>query len=149
MMMAHSEPHHATRWSPAAVIRRPLPDERKPATVQDEVSLPARLIVADDHDLIRAGTRTILESEADLDVVGEANNGRTVVELCQRLRPDLVLMDMWMPEMDGMEATRRIKESCPATGVLVMTAYPNPDNLLDAVKAGAAGYILKAACASN
>jgi DNA-binding NarL/FixJ family response regulator len=113
--------------------------------VQDKVSLPARLIVADDHALIWTGTRTMLESEPDLEVVGEADNGQKTVELCERLRPDLVLMDMWMPEMDGLEATRRIKESCPATGVLVMTAYPSPDNLLDAVKAGAAGYILKAA----
>jgi DNA-binding NarL/FixJ family response regulator len=113
--------------------------------VQDEVSLPARLIVADDNALIRAGTRTMLEVEPDLEVVGEADNGQKAVELCQRLRPDLVLMDIWMPEMDGLEATRRIKESFPATSVLVMTAYPSPDNLLDAVKAGAAGYIFKAA----
>jgi DNA-binding NarL/FixJ family response regulator len=113
--------------------------------VQDEVSLPARLIVADDHALIRAGTRTILESEPDLQVVGEADNGQKAVELCERLHPDLVLMDMWMPEMDGLEATRRIKELCPATGVLVMTAYPSPDNLMEAVRAGAAGYVLKSA----
>jgi DNA-binding NarL/FixJ family response regulator len=113
--------------------------------VQDEVSLPARLIVADDHALIRAGTRTILESEPDLQVVGEADNGQKAVELCERLHPDLVLMDMWMPEMDGLEATSRIKESCPVTSVLVMTAYPSPDNLMDAVRAGAAGYVLKSA----
>ena len=113
--------------------------------MQDEVSFPARLIVADDNALIRAGTRTMLEIEPDLEVVGEADNGQKAVELCKKLRPDLVLMDIWMPEMDGLEATRRIKESCPTTGVLVMTAYPSPDNLLDAVKVGAAGYIFKAA----
>jgi DNA-binding NarL/FixJ family response regulator len=113
--------------------------------VQDEVSFRARLIVADDHVLIRAGTRTVLESEPDLEVVGEVDTGKEAVELCERLRADLVLMDMWMPEMDGLEATRRIKELCPATGVLVMTAYPSPDNLMDAVRAGAAGYVLKSA----
>ena len=127
------------------MVRQPLPNERKPATVQDEVSLPARLIVADDHTPIRAGTRTILEAEPDLEVVGEAETGQKAIELCESLRPDLVLMDLWMPEMDGLEATRRIKESCPATGVLVMTAHPSSDYLLDAVKAGAAGYILKTA----
>src|SRR5215208_2549181 len=96
MMMAHSEPHHATRRSLAAVVCRQLPDERTPATVQDEVSPPARLIIADDHALIQAGTRTMLEVESDLEVVGEADNGQKTVELCQELRPDLVLMDMWM-----------------------------------------------------
>src|SRR5687768_10200807 len=142
--MAHSEPHHATRRSLADLLRPLPPNERKPATVQDKVSLPARLIVADDHALIRTGTRTMLESEPDLEVVGEADNGQKTVELCERLRPDLVLMDMWMPEMDGLEATRRIKDSCPATAVLVMTAFPSPDNLMEAVRAGAAGYVLKA-----
>jgi DNA-binding NarL/FixJ family response regulator len=146
MMITRSEPHHATRrMSLAAEVRQPLSDERKPAAVQDKVSLTARLIVADDHALIRAGTRTMLESEPDLEVVGEADNGQKALELCQRLRPDLALMDVCMPEMDGLEATRRIKESCPATGVLVMTAHPSSDYLLDAVRAGAAGYILKTA----
>jgi DNA-binding NarL/FixJ family response regulator len=145
-MMARSEPHQATSRSLAAeVCAWPLPDEGKPVAVQDEVSLPARLIVADDHTLIRAGTRAMLEGEPDLEVVGEADNGRKAVELCEGLCPDLVLMDVCMPKMDGLEATRRIKDSCPATGVLVMTAHPSPDYLLDAVKAGAAGYILKTA----
>jgi DNA-binding NarL/FixJ family response regulator len=145
-MMACSEPHQATRKSLAAeVYDWPLPDESIPVAVQDEVSLTARLIVADDHTLIRAGTRAMLEGEPDLEVVGEADNGRKAVELCEGLCPDLALMDVCMPEMDRLEATRRIKESCPATGVLVMTAHPSSDYLLDAVKAGAAGYILKTA----
>lgn len=145
VMMGNRQPHPAASKSPAELDDRPFPDERRQATPRDEVSLPARLIVADDHALLRAGTRTMLEGELDLEVVGEVDNGRKAVELCQKLRPDLVLMDVWMPEMDGLEATRRVKESCPATGVLMVTAYPSSEYLLDAVKAGAAGYILKAA----
>jgi DNA-binding NarL/FixJ family response regulator len=142
-MMARSEPHQATSRSLAAeVCAWPLPDEGNPVAVLHEAS---RLIVADDHTLIRAGTRAMLEGEPDLEVVGEADNGRKAVELYEGLSPDLALMDVCMPEMDGLEATRRIKESCPATGVLVMTAHPSPDYLLNAIKAGAAGFILKTA----
>jgi DNA-binding NarL/FixJ family response regulator len=85
----------------------------------------------------------MLESEPDLDVAGEAADGREALELCRRLRPDLVLMDVQMPGIDGLAATRAIKEEMPATGVLMLTTYENLDYLLEAVKAGAAGYILK------
>ena len=103
----------------------------------------ARLVIADDHDLVRNGIQRMLAGEPDLEVVGEATNGREAVTLCRRLRPDLVLMDVRMPEMDGLEATRRIKEEQPTTSVLVVTTHENPDYLLKALKAGAAGYILK------
>jgi len=76
-------------------------------------------------------------------VVGEASNGREVVELCRRLKPDLVLMDVRMPEMDGLEATRAIKAEQPYVSVLVISLYRNPDYLLEAIEAGAAGFILK------
>ena len=76
-------------------------------------------------------------------MVGEAANGREAVERCRELRPDLVLMDVRMPKMDGLEATRRIKAEFPTTGVLVVTTYDNPDYLLEAIEAGAAGYVLK------
>lgn len=106
---------------------------------------PARVLIADDHALLRAGMRAMLAGEPDVEVVGEAADGREAVELCRELRPDLVLMDVGMPEMDGMEATREIKARYPAVSVLVVTAHPSPDYVLDAVRAGAAGYLFKTA----
>ncbi len=104
---------------------------------------PARVLIADDHELVRDGFRRMLGYEEDLEVVGEARDGREAVELCRRLDPDLVLMDVRMPKMDGLEATRAIKAQHPSVSVLVVTTYDNPDYLLDAIKAGAAGYVLK------
>jgi DNA-binding NarL/FixJ family response regulator len=104
---------------------------------------PARVLIADDHMLVRDGYRLMLDREEDLEVVGEAANGREAVELCRRLHPELVLMDVRMPEMDGLEATREIKVESPTTSVLVVTTYDNPDYLFEAVEAGAAGYVLK------
>jgi DNA-binding NarL/FixJ family response regulator len=104
---------------------------------------PAQILIADDHELVRDGFRRMLGYEEDLEVVGEARDGREAVELCRRLNPDLVLMDVRMPKMDGLEATRAIKAQQPAVGVLVVTTYDNPDYLLEAIKAGAAGYVLK------
>ena len=112
------------------------------ATLGDRTG-PARLLLADDHDLVRDGFHRMLSREADLEVVGEAANGREAVALCRSLRPDLVLMDVRMPEMDGLEATRTIKAAQPEVSVLVVTTYENPDYLLEALKAGAAGYLLK------
>ncbi len=104
---------------------------------------PARLVIADDHDLMREGLRAVLEGEPDLEVVGEAKDGEEAVELCRRLRPDLVLMDVRMPKADGLEATRRIKAEMSSVSVVMVTMHESPDYLLEAVKAGAAGYILK------
>ena len=104
---------------------------------------PARVLIADDHELIRDGFRRLLDYEEDLEVVGEASDGREAVELCRRLNPDLVLMDVRMPKMDGLEATRTIKAEHPSVSVLVITTYDNPDYLLEAIRAGAAGYVLK------
>jgi CheY-like chemotaxis protein len=106
-------------------------------------STPARLLIADDHALLRTGMRAMLEAEPDLEVVGEAGNGREAVELCLELLPDLVLMDLSMPEMGGIEATRAIKAELPRTGVLVLTAHADQEMLLEAIRAGAAGYVLK------
>ena len=85
----------------------------------------------------------MLDGEPDLEVVGEAANGREAVELCRSLRPERVLMDVRMPEMDGLTATRMIKEEFSLTSVLVVTTYDDPDYLLEAIEAGAAGFVLK------
>jgi DNA-binding NarL/FixJ family response regulator len=110
---------------------------------QEARTRPARLVIADDHALVRKGMRSMLDGEPGLEVVGEAANGREALELCHRLRPDLVLMDVRMPKMDGLEATRAIKREFPLTAVLMVTMHENIDYLLEALKAGAAGYVLK------
>ena len=104
---------------------------------------PARLVLVDDHELARDGLQDILTDVPDVEIVGEAADGREAIELCRRVRPDLVLMDLRMPRMDGLEATREIKREHPKIGVLVMTMHENPDYLLEAIRAGAAGYVLK------
>ncbi len=96
----------------------------------------ARLVLADDHDLVREGIRAVLEGKPDLAVVGEASNGREAVEVCREVRPDLVLMDVRMPEMDGLAATRAIKEELPETSVVMVTMHESPDYLLEAIRRG-------------
>jgi DNA-binding NarL/FixJ family response regulator len=103
----------------------------------------ARVLIADDHRLVREGLKAVLATEPDLEVVGEAQDGYEAIEACRRLEPDLVLMDVRMPRVDGLEATKKIKEEMPRTSVVMVTMHENPDYLLEAVRAGAAGYILK------
>ena len=111
----------------------------------DKDTKPARLIIADDHALLRSGIRSMLAGEPDLEVVGEAADGQEALQLCRLLRPDLVLMDVRMPKMDGLVATRAIKEELPRISVVMVTMQNDPDYLFEAVIAGAAGYVLKGA----
>jgi DNA-binding NarL/FixJ family response regulator len=103
----------------------------------------ARVVIADDHELARAGLRSMLAGDRGIELVGEATNGHEAVELCRQLQPDLAVLDVRMPEMDGLAATRSIKQQCPKTSVLIVTTHEHYDYLLAALKAGAAGYLLK------
>jgi DNA-binding NarL/FixJ family response regulator len=103
----------------------------------------ARILIADDHALVREGLRTMLSGEEGIEVIAEANDGRQALDVCRELKPDLILMDVRMPVMDGLEATRKIKAEMPKTSVMMVTMHENPDYLFEAVKAGAAGYVLK------
>jgi two-component system, NarL family, response regulator LiaR len=104
---------------------------------------PARLLIADDHALVREGLRTMLSGEAGIEVIAEANDGQQALDICRELEPDLVLMDVRMPVMDGLQSTKKIKQEMPKTSVMMVTMHENPDYLFEAVKAGAAGYVLK------
>jgi DNA-binding NarL/FixJ family response regulator len=104
---------------------------------------PIRLMVVDDHEVARAGLVSILASEPGFEVVGTAASGRKAMQLARKLKPDVVLMDIRMPDIDGLRATRGIKKTCPATAVIMVTIVENPDYLFEAVRAGASGYLLK------
>ncbi len=106
---------------------------------------PSRILIVDDHPIFRQALRDILReaSVTDLEVVGEARDGQEAIELCRRLQPDLILMDVSMPGMDGLEATREIKREFPRTILLMLTAMEQPEYLAEALRAGASGYIVK------
>ena len=102
-----------------------------------------RILLADDHQLFRQGLRALLETRTGLTVVGEAENGRRAVELAFELRPDVVLMDLGMPEIDGLEATRCILAHLPATRIIALSMHDERHFVLDALRAGVRGYVLK------
>lgn len=104
---------------------------------------PVRVLVVDDHPVVRAGLTGLLGTEPGLEVVGEAVDGQDAVQAAHRLAPDVVLMDLRMPLMDGAAATERITRELPGTGVLVLTTYETDADILRAVEAGATGYLLK------
>ncbi len=104
-----------------------------------------RILIADDHPVLRRGLRALIEEEPDMEVVGEAGNGLEAVQLAERLRPDVVIMDISMPELDGLEATRRIRERSPSTYILILTVHAHERYLFPVLKAGASGYVRKTA----
>jgi DNA-binding NarL/FixJ family response regulator len=102
-----------------------------------------RILIADDHGIVREGLRAVLGPEPDMDVVGEATTGKEVVEWATELRPNVILMDIQMPGMNGIDATRRILETNPHVGVVVLTMFEDDDSVFSAMRAGARGYVLK------
>ena len=102
-----------------------------------------RLLITDDHPVVRAGLEGMLSRQPDMEVVGEANDGAEAVEMVDRLQPDVVLMDLRMPLVDGVAATEEIKNRHPETQILVLTTYDSDADILRAVEAGATGYLLK------
>jgi DNA-binding NarL/FixJ family response regulator len=102
-----------------------------------------RVLLADDQELVRAGFRMILEDEPDIEVVGEAADGREAVDAARRLRPDVIVMDIRMPVMDGVEATRRLADADPSARVLVLTTFDADEQVVEAIRAGASGFLLK------
>jgi NarL family two-component system response regulator LiaR len=105
--------------------------------------VPIRVIVADDHPVVREGTRELLDREEDIEVVGEASDGADAVRLVERLQPDVAVLDVSMPRMNGIEATERIKQIRPGTAILVLTQYDYDQYVFALLAAGAAGYLLK------
>lgn len=102
-----------------------------------------RVLLADDHGVVRQGFRLLLARHSEIEVVGEAANGKQAVELCIQLSPDVVILDVAMPEMNGVEAARLIKQNCPSTNVLILTMHKDAIYLRESLRAGARGYLLK------
>ena len=102
-----------------------------------------KILIADDHAVVREGTRQIMEQEADFEVVAEASDGEEAVKLANSCHPDVAIIDIAMPKMDGIEATRQIKKNCPSVTVLILSAYDDDQFVFSLLEAGAAGYLLK------
>ncbi len=111
--------------------------------------MPIKIIIVDDHGLFRAGLHALLANKPDIEVIGEAADGDTAVHLVSEFQPDLVLMDVSMPRLNGIEATRRIKERYPETFVLALTVHEDESMLREMIRAGASGYIVKRAVESE
>lgn len=102
-----------------------------------------KILLADDHEIVRYGLRCVIEEQPDMEVVGDAVNGRTAINLTHQLKPDVVIMDISMPDMNGIEATRRIRKEIPDTKVIVLSMHHKRQFVIDMLKAGVSGYILK------
>jgi len=104
-----------------------------------------RVLLADDHPSFREGLERLLREEADVEVVGQASDGQEAVDMARNLHPDVVILDVSMPKLNGVEATKQIKEACPETSILILSAYDNNPYVLSAIEYGADGYLLKSA----
>jgi two-component system response regulator NreC len=113
------------------------------------VSKKVRVLIVDDHSIVREGVRMILSGQDDFDVVGEASNGREGVEIALRMKPDVVVMDISMPDMNGIEATAKIRAEMPDIEVLGLTMHEEDSYVFEMLKAGAAGYVLKRAASED
>ncbi len=105
--------------------------------------MPVRILIVDDHAVVRAGLRMLLDSDSELVIIGEAENGEEAIRLSQELNPDVILMDVSMPEVDGVMATRRIKSAAPNQAVLALTIHEGADYFFQMLQAGASGYVPK------
>lgn len=108
-----------------------------------------KLVLADDHEMVRSGIRMLLESKPDMKIIGEAETGAKAIELACNLKPDIVLMDIQMPDMNGIEATRKIKNTTPEVAVLALTMHEDDQYFFEMLKAGASGYVSKRAAADE
>lgn len=108
-----------------------------------------RVLLADDHTLVRAGLRLLLEREAGVQIVGEASDGHEALQLSKTSQPDIILMDLSMPRLNGLEATARVTRACPQVRVIILSMYDTPDYVVQALRAGATGYLLKDAATAE
>ena len=122
-----------------------MPDEYSPSSPPTTI----RVLLADDHDILRQGLRLLLGMQAEIDVVGEARTGREAIEMVQALKPDVVVMDISMPDIDGLEACQHIRSLEPATQVLMLTMHESEEYFLKALRVGAAGYLVKKAAPTD
>ena len=122
-----------------------MPDEYTPSSPPTTI----RVLLADDHDILRQGLRLLLGMQAEIDVVGEACTGREAIEMVQAMKPDVVVMDISMPDIDGLEACQHIRKLEPATQVLMLTMHESEEYFLKALRVGAAGYLVKKAAPTD